>query len=34
MLVTDVERYFGDLGAWAERRIKGLGVDSVMLLIV
>ena len=25
----DPEGYFGDLGAWAERRMKELGVDSV-----
>ena len=27
------EGYFGDLGAWAERRMKELGVDSAMLRI-
>jgi hypothetical protein len=36
MLVADVlhEGYFSDLGAWDEKRIKELGVDSVMLLIM
>jgi hypothetical protein len=30
----DLEGYFGDLGAWARRRIKELGVDLVMPRIV
>ncbi|PUU81669.1 hypothetical protein B9Z19DRAFT_1113281 [Tuber borchii] len=30
----DPEGYFGDLGAWAERRMKELGVDSAMSRIV
>ena len=30
----DPEGYFGDLGAWAERRMKELGVDLAMLRIV
>ena len=30
----DPEWYFGDLGAWAERRMKELGVDLAMSLIV
>ena len=28
------EGYFGDLGAWAKRRMKELGVDSAMSRIV
>ncbi|PUU77943.1 3-hydroxybutyryl-CoA dehydratase [Tuber borchii] len=30
----DPEGYFGDLGAWAERRMKELGVDSSMSRVV
>jgi hypothetical protein len=30
----DPQRYFGDLGVWAERRMKELGVDSAMPRIV
>jgi len=30
----DPEGYFGDLGAWAERKMKELGVDLAMSRIV
>jgi len=33
-ILSDPEGYFGDLGAWAERRMKELGVDSAMSRIV